>query len=71
MATSQLGDDDRDDSHLRSECWSTSEKVFSTHTVDTFATCGFNVRMRKYAQCGPRLTATCLELVSPLKWVRS
>jgi len=30
--------------------------VFSTRTVDTFATCGFNVRMRKYAQCGPRLT---------------
>jgi len=26
--------------------------------VDTFATCGFNVRMRKYAQCGPRLSAT-------------
>jgi len=25
-------------------------------TVDAFATCGFNFRMRKYAQCGPRLT---------------
>jgi len=25
-------------------------------TVDAFATCGFNVRMRKYASCGPRLT---------------
>ena len=24
-------------------------------TVDAFATCGFNFRMRKYAQCGPRL----------------
>jgi len=24
-------------------------------TVDAFATCGFNVRMRKYASCGPRL----------------
>jgi len=33
-----------------------SDKIFSTHTVDTFATCGFNVRMRKYAQCGPRLS---------------
>jgi len=26
-------------------------------TVDAFATWGFNVRMRKYASCGPRLTA--------------
>jgi len=26
-------------------------------TVDDFASCGFNVRMRKYAQCGPRLIA--------------
>jgi len=34
----------------------TSANFFSTRTVDTFATCGFNVRMRKYAQCGPRLT---------------
>jgi len=25
-------------------------------TVDAFDTCGFNVRMRKYAQCGPRLS---------------
>jgi len=25
-------------------------------TVDAFATCGFNVRMRKYASCGPRLS---------------
>jgi len=24
--------------------------------VDTFATCALNVRMRKYAQCGPRLS---------------
>jgi len=24
--------------------------------VDTFATCGFNVRMRKYASNGPRLS---------------
>jgi len=24
-------------------------------TVDTFATCDFNFRIRKYAQCGPRL----------------
>jgi len=24
-------------------------------TVDAFATCGFNARMRKYASCGPRL----------------
>jgi len=32
-----------------------SQHVFSTRTVDTFATCGLNVRMRKYAQCGPRL----------------
>jgi len=31
-------------------------RFFSTHTVDTFATCGFNVRLRKYAQCGPRLS---------------
>jgi len=30
--------------------------VFSTRTVDTFATRDFNFRMRKYAQCGPRLT---------------
>jgi len=32
---------------------------FSQHTVDTFATCGFNVSMvsmhAKIAQCGPRL----------------
>jgi len=27
-------------------------------TVDAFATCGFNVRMRKYASCGPRLKGT-------------
>jgi len=33
----------------------TSANVFSTRTVDTFATCDFNVRMRKYASCGPRL----------------
>jgi len=26
-------------------------------TVDAFAACGFNVRMQKYAQCGPRLKA--------------
>jgi len=36
-------------------------KAFLSHitdaTVDTFATCGFNFRMRKYAQCGPRLMA--------------
>jgi len=32
-----------------------SAKVFSTRTVDTFAPCDFNFRMRKYAQCGPRL----------------
>jgi len=25
-------------------------------TVDAFATCGFNVRMRNYASCGPRLS---------------
>jgi len=25
-------------------------------TVDAFAICGFNVRMRKYASCGPRLS---------------
>jgi len=25
-------------------------------TVDAFATCGFNVRMQKYASCGPRLS---------------
>jgi len=25
-------------------------------TVDTFATCDFKIRMRKTAQCGPRLT---------------
>jgi len=25
-------------------------------TVDAFATCVFNVRMRKYASCGPRHT---------------
>jgi len=25
-------------------------------TVNTFATCGFNFRMRKYTQCGPRLS---------------
>jgi len=31
-------------------------KIFSTRTVDTFATCDFNLRMRKYAQCGPRLS---------------
>jgi len=36
------------------------EKIFALAvqhdaTVDTFATCGFNVRMRKYASCGPRL----------------
>jgi len=24
-------------------------------TVDAFAACGFNVRIRKYASCGPRL----------------
>jgi len=34
-----------------------SVKIFSTRTVDTFATCDFNFRMRKYAQCGPRLIA--------------
>jgi len=33
----------------------TCAKIFSTRTVDTFATCDFNFRMRKYAQCGPRL----------------
>jgi len=33
--------------------------VFSTRTVDTFATLDFNFRMRKYAQCGPRLTNSC------------
>jgi len=32
------------------------EDFLNTHTVDTFATCGLNVRMRKYAQCGPRLS---------------
>jgi len=35
------------------------EKIFALAvqhaTVDAFATCGFNVRMRKYALCGPRL----------------
>jgi len=30
-------------------------------TVDAFATAGFNFRMRKYAQCGPRLRKTSLE----------
>jgi len=33
--------------------------LFITHhcaTVDTFATCDFNFRMRKYAPCVPRLT---------------
>jgi len=55
MTTSQLGDDDRCDLHLRWECWTTSASVFSTRTVDTFATCDFNFRMRNYAQCGPRL----------------
>jgi len=39
----------------------TGANVFSTHTVDTFATCDFNFRMRKYASCGPRLTlAICI-----------
>jgi len=31
------------------------EKTFSTRKMDTFATCDFNFRLRKYAQCGPRL----------------
>jgi len=31
-------------------------------TVDAFATCGFNVRMRKYASCGPRLTEYTIEM---------
>jgi len=48
----------RCDLQLRWECWTASAKIFSTRTVDTFATCGFSVRMRKYAQCGPRLTLT-------------
>jgi len=29
-------------------------------TVDTSATCDFNFRIRKYAQCGPRLIAFIL-----------
>jgi len=36
----------------KTETRTASAKIFST---DTFATCGFNFRMRKYAQCGPRL----------------
>jgi len=31
-------------------------RLFSQRTVDTFATCDFNFRMQKYAQCGPRLS---------------
>jgi len=43
--------------------------LFITHhhtTVDTFDTCGFSVRMRKYAQCGPRLNLSqskCWKLI--------
>jgi len=33
--------------------------------VDTFATCGFSVRMLKYAQCGPRLTDIHVFIVLP------
>jgi len=40
MTTSQLGDDDRDNSHFCSKCWATNSNIFSTHTVDTFFTCG-------------------------------
>jgi len=29
-------------------------------TVDAFATCGCNVRMRKYASCGPRLNVSSM-----------
>jgi len=36
-------------------------------TVDTFATCDFNFRMRKYIQCGPRLRDSTLGLVGD--WV--
>jgi len=32
-------------------------------TVDAFATCGFNVRMRKTAQCGPRLTVMTITII--------
>jgi len=32
-------------------------------TVDAFASCGFNIRMRKYAQCGPRLSLHGLDLM--------
>jgi len=38
----------------------TSANIFLTRTVDTFSTCGLNFRMRKYAQCGPRLTSYVL-----------
>jgi len=31
------------------------ENLIYLVTVDTFSTCGLNFRMRKYAQCGPRL----------------
>jgi len=37
-------------------------KIFSTRTVDTFATCDFNFRMRKTAQCGPRLSHAMLRI---------
>jgi len=37
-------------------------RMFSQRAVDTFATCGFNVHMRKYAQCGPRLRALLMQI---------
>jgi len=33
-----------------------NEHLIYPTTVETFSTCGLNCRMRKYAQCGPRLT---------------
>jgi len=34
-----------------------------------FATCGFNVCMQKYAQCGPRLTQSPTFTISITVWV--
>jgi len=38
-----------------------NENFITDATVDTFATCGFNFPMPKYAQCGPRLRVLWLD----------
>jgi len=37
-----------------------NEHLIYLATVDTFSTSGLNYRMRKYAQCGPRPSASAM-----------